>query len=87
MKFNNTMKKEIFETVKEILVTSEGMAPESISLDSTFEELNMDSLSGLALIDELEEKYEIKISNEEVFSIKSINGAIIKIEELLNARK
>jgi len=80
------MKKEIFETIKEILVTSEGIDSESITLDSSFEELNMDSLSGLVLIDELEEKYEIKISNEEVFSIKSIHDAIIKIEELLTAK-
>ena len=80
------MKKEIFETIKEILNTSEGIEPASIEIDSTFEELNMDSLSGLALIDELEEKYDIKITNEEVFSIRSIKDAVSKIEERLNIK-
>ena len=80
------MNKEIFETIKEILNTSEGIDPVLIKIDSTFEELNMDSLSGLALIDELEEKYDIKITNEEVFSIRSIKDAVSKIEERLNIK-
>ena len=80
------MKEEVFETIKEILHRSEGIESDSIKMDSTFEELNMDSLSGLALIDELEERYDIKITNEEVFSIRSIKDAVNKIEERLNTK-
>ncbi|HZH99611.1 MAG TPA: acyl carrier protein, partial [Flavisolibacter sp.] len=59
------MREEIFQKVVSLISQNNGIAPESISLDATFDELGMDSLDGLALISDLEAHYEINIPNQE----------------------
>ena len=79
------MEQEIFETIKEIL-KNDGINANLITLDSKFEELGIDSLGGLLLFNELEEKYDINIENDEAFKILSVKEAIRVIIELKGAK-
>jgi acyl carrier protein len=62
------------------------IAPETISLDSKFEELNIDSLDGLNLFFELEEEFDLSIPDERVRTMKTIGQVVEEIDRLLAER-
>lgn len=76
------MKEEIFKKVSEILVANNKLLKiEEIRMNSTFEDLNMDSLDGITLITELENAYKVILTNEEVGEIKNVSDAVDAIEK------
>ena len=77
------MQEDIFKKVAELIATNNDIAVETITIDSTFEMLNMDSLDGLALITDLESYYNISIPNQEAFKIRSVRDAVEKLEKLV----
>jgi acyl carrier protein len=56
---------------------------ESITLDSTFEELQMDSLDAMNVLFALEEQFGISIPDEAANSIKDIRSTIAGVERIL----
>ena len=77
------MKEEIFKKVAEIISANNDIPIENIKMDSTFEDLNMDSLDGLTLIDDLENNYNINIPNEQAMKIRSVRETVDNLESLL----
>ena len=77
------MKKEIFQKVRELMAANNSIPIESITIDSSFEELGMDSLDGMALLNDLESSFGINIPNEQVFKIKSVREVVDNLEKLL----
>ena len=62
------------------------VAPETISMDTTLEELAMDSLDGLNLFFELEEVFDLSIPDAEARSMRSVRQIVETIERLLVER-
>jgi acyl carrier protein len=62
------------------------IAPETITLDSKFEELNIDSLDGLNLFFELEEQFDLSIPDERVRTMRTIGQVVEEIDRLLAER-
>jgi len=60
--------------------------PDAIRLDSTFEELKMDSLDGLDLYFELEEAFNLTIPDSRARSLRTVGGIVEEIEKLLIER-
>ncbi len=58
-------------------------SPDKISVDSTFEELGVDSLNGLELLWELEEELEIVIPDDDAREIAKVSDVIAVVEPLL----
>ena len=58
-------------------------APDKVSVDSTFEELGVDSLNGLELLWELEEELEIVIPDDDAREITKVSDVIAVVEPLL----
>ena len=52
-------------------------------MDTTFEELGLDSLDGLNLIFELEEEFDLMVPDDKVQSMKSVAEVVEGIEWLL----
>jgi acyl carrier protein len=77
---------EIVETVIGAIGRVKKIAPESVSLDSTFEELKMDSLDGLDLLFELEEAFDLTIADERARSLRSVRGVVEEIRTLISER-
>jgi acyl carrier protein len=50
--------------------------PSDINVDSNFNELGFDSMDYASLILEIEEKYNIKISNDQYDNLNSINNIL-----------
>jgi acyl carrier protein len=59
---------------------------ESISIDSTFEELAMDSLDAMNLLFALEEQLGISIPDEAANSIKDVRSTVAGVQRLLAER-
>ena len=76
---------EIFQKVNEIITSKKGFQQDTISMDSTFEELDMDSLDSVELISDLEDHYNVSIPNQELLAIKTVREAVVSMEKLLNA--
>ena len=77
------MENEILASIKEILNKDGQVNADSITMETKFEELDIDSLGSLLLINDLEDKYGIIIENDEVFKISTIGEAIVKVRKLI----
>ena len=68
----------LFEEIREIICEQLGIEKEEVKLETTFEELDADSLDVFQIVIELEEKYGIEI--EEAESLKTIKDAVEYVE-------
>ena len=73
---------EIFELIKEFLLDALPLTDERITLDARFQEdLEADSLDLVELIMTMEEKFGIKITDEEAAEIKTVGDAVDFVEK------
>ena len=77
------MKDELFNKVVELIAANNHIPPETINIDSSFEDLGMDSLDGLTLVNELENEYNITLPNEEAIKIKTVRQAIESLQKFI----
>ncbi len=77
------MSDQIIGTVLTSIGKIKKIAPGTIRLDSTFEELKMDSLDGLDLFFELEEAFDLTIPDERARSLHTVRDIVGEIEKLL----
>jgi acyl carrier protein len=56
---------------------------DQITIDSTFEELSMDSLDAMNLLFSLEEQFGVSIPDEAANSIKDVRSTVAGVERLL----
>lgn len=73
----------VAERVIRVFAKFKKMPPEDIKMDTTFEELGLDSLDGLNLIFELEEEFDLMVPDDKVQSMKSVAEVVEGIEWLL----
>jgi len=79
---------EIFEKAKTFIVANnKELDKDTITMNSTFEELNMDSLDAITIITDLEKQYNIILSNEEVSQIRNLAQAVDVIEKHISQKK
>jgi acyl carrier protein len=69
--------------VMEIIAKTQRIPQESISLDSTFEELKIDSLDGINIVFALENEFGINIPDDGVQSMRSIGETVEGVRKLL----
>ena len=71
----------IFEKVKGIVTEQLGVDAEEVSLETSFDDLNADSLDVVELIMALEEEFDIEIPDEDAEKIKTVGDAVNYIKE------
>lgn len=71
------------ETVLRIIAERRGMDVADLSLDSTFEELGIDSLAALNLAFEIETEFALDVPDEDVFALKTVRDVVEGIRNLL----
>jgi len=76
------MSEKIFQKVAELIAESKKTPVEEITLDTTFQELGMDSLDGLSLVFELEETFDVAIPDEEALKLKDVRQVVESLEKL-----
>lgn len=80
------MKDEIFNKVVELIAANNHISPETITIDSSFEDLSMDSLDGLTLINDLENEYNITLPNTEAVKIKTVRQAVDSLNKFISEK-
>lgn len=68
----------ILEKIKKVIATQLGIEEEEIKLETSFEDLGVDSLDLFQIIIELEEQFGVQIEDAE--SIKTVEDAVNYIE-------
>ncbi|MBC9783360.1 MULTISPECIES: acyl carrier protein [Heliobacterium] len=71
----------IFEKVKAIVVEQLGVDEEEVNMETSFEDLNADSLDIVELVMALEEEFDIEIPDEDAEKIKTVGAAVDYIKE------
>lgn len=71
---------EIYDKVVDIASDVLGIAPEDISEDTTFDDLDADSLDRLQLVTAMEDEFDIEIPDDKLEAINSVSDAIDAID-------
>jgi acyl carrier protein len=79
------MSDELIRRVISVIATTQRIPPEKITIDSTFEELGIDSLDGVNILFGVEEEFNINIPDEEAQQIRSVRQMAEGIEKLLDS--
>ncbi len=78
---------ELLEEIQQILVAQLGVKPEIVKSESRLvEDLGADSMDALELVAALEEKFDVKISDDEAKRIATVSSIVSLIEQKLQAK-
>ena len=69
----------VFEKVQEIIVEELGKDAEEVKVETTFDELDADSLDVFQVISEIEDEFDIKIETEE--GLNTLGDLVAYVEE------
>ena len=69
----------VFEKVQEIIVEELGKDAEEVKLETTFDELDADSLDVFQVISEIEDEFDIQIETEE--GLNTVGDLLAYVEE------
>ena len=73
----------VAEKVIAAIAKTKKIPAESITLDSTLEELRIDSLDGLNLFFDLEEAFDISIPDEQARNLKTVREIVDNLNKLI----
>lgn len=73
---------DIAQRCIEIIAKSKGTPADSITLDSTFDSLNIDSLDKINISFEVEEAFNIEIPDEALGTIKTVGDMVSGVSKL-----
>ena len=71
------------ERVIEIVAAKRNLAPEQVTLDSTFADLGIDSLQGLNLLFDLETAFNVNIPNQMAMQVRTVRDLVENLEKVL----
>ncbi len=77
---------QVAEECIALIAKQKSIPPEQIHLDSTFDELAVDSLDRVSLAFDIEEKYDIEIPEQSLSQIKTVNDMVTGIEEAVRQK-
>ncbi len=77
---------QLGEKVIEIIVRTQHLPADCVKSDSTFEQLNIDSLDGINIVFELEKEFDIEIPDEGVMSLRSVQDTVDGVRELIERK-
>jgi acyl carrier protein len=77
---------QVAEECIALIAKQKSIPPEQIHLDSTFDELAVDSLDRVSLAFDIEEKYDIEIPEQKLGQIKTVNDMVTGIEEAVRQK-
>jgi acyl carrier protein len=80
------MTDELIERVRKVIATSKRIPEETVTIDSTFEELSIDSMDAVEILFALENEFEISIPDEEVKTVRNVRQMAEGVERLLAAK-
>jgi acyl carrier protein len=77
------MPDQVTEKVLAVIAEIKRLPKDSVSLDSSFQALGIDSLDGMNILFELENEFDINIPDEQARSIQSVREMVEGVKKLL----
>jgi acyl carrier protein len=74
---------ELAARVATVIAKTQKIPPESVTLDKTFADLNIDSLDGINILFALEEEFNLEIPDDAADKIRSVGQMVDGLEELI----
>jgi acyl carrier protein len=74
---------ELTAKVLRIIAETQRKDPAQVSIDSSFEELGIDSMDGVNIVFALENEFDINVPDEEVKSIRSVRDLVEGVRTLV----
>jgi len=78
---------ELSERVLDVIRKTQRLPVGAVTLDSTFEELKIDSLDGINIVFELEKEFNIEIPDEGVTSLRSVRETVAGVRKLVEQKQ
>ena len=73
----------VFDRVARVIAKAQHIPVESIAIDSTFEQLKIDSLDGINVLFAIEGEFDVDIPDDAARQIRSVREMVAGIENLL----
>ena len=84
---NNAMSpEELTSRILRIIAETQRKDPAQVTIDSSFEELGIDSMDGVNIVFALENEFDINVPDEEVKSIRSVRDMVEGVRTLVERR-
>ena len=80
------MSDEIVQRVLKTIAASKRIPPETVTIDSEFQQLNIDSMDAVEILFALENEFDINIPDEEVRTVRNVRQMCEGVEKLLAAK-
>jgi len=77
------MSQELIQRVISVIATAQKLPPERVTIDSTFEELGIDSLDGVNILFALETEFNINIPDDKVESVRSVRQMVESLAQVV----
>ena len=75
------MSEDLLATFTDLLNSDFGVPPDEVSADATFEALGLDSLDIVELTLALEDRTGVKLGDEDLEQVRTVQDAIDKVKE------
>ena len=80
------MDPNLAQKVIDIIVKTQHLDPAKITLDSSYEELGIDSLDGVNILFAMENEFDIMIPDEAAKEIRNVRHTVEGVAKLLDAK-
>ncbi len=77
------MSDELIQRVRNVIANTQRIPVEKITIDSTFQELGIDSMDGVNILFALENEFNITIPDEAAKQIRDVRQMIEGVEKLM----
>lgn len=77
---------DLAQKVIRIIAEKQRIPLDTVTLESTFEELKIDSLDGINIIFAVEEQFDISVPDEGVHTIRSVRDMVDGVRALIEAK-
>jgi acyl carrier protein len=80
------MSDEFIQRIRGVIANSQRIPIEKVSIDSSFQELGIDSMDAVNILFGLESEFDINIPDEEVKEIRTVRQMAEGVEKLVAAK-
>jgi acyl carrier protein len=80
------MSDDLIQRVLKAIATSKRIPLETVTIDSDFEQLNIDSMDAVEILFALENEFDIVIPDDEVRSVRNVRQMCEGVEKLVAAK-
>jgi acyl carrier protein len=81
------MSEELIQRVLKVIATSKRIPLETVTIDSGFEQLGIDSMDAVEILFALENEFDISIPDDQVRGVRNVRHMCVGVEKLVAAKQ